>query len=335
MKKLLPLSSIKLKIIAVSFLLIICCSLLHSQNLVPNPNFEQYDTCPNGLNEMSRCMYWKAFRASPDYFNECSSTYLMAPPNAAWGFQYPHSGNAYASFATYNWDHIGHPNYREHLGVQLISPLVIGTKYYISFFISTCYTRQYSNIATNKIGALVTTYQYSLPESTTYALPNACTIEEDSIITDSINWVKISGSFVADSAYKFLVIGNFYDDNHIDTLHLPYNNFSQSGGYYVDDVCLSTDSIYCETWTSIKEIKHEDNKITFYPNPCSDEVRIKAKETIEIIQIINTTGQIIYSSDKPENLEIILPVDFLKQGLYYLKIKTITGLYFSKINILH
>jgi gliding motility-associated-like protein len=55
------------------------------------------------------------------------------------------------------------------------------------------------------------------------------------IIKDTMNWVKVSGSFIASGDEKFLVIGNFYSNQ--------FTNFLLVGGssnprYFVDDVSV-------------------------------------------------------------------------------------------------
>lgn len=183
------------------------------------------------------------------------------------------------------------------------------------------------------MGALVTTYQYSDPDALR-VLPNACTIYCDSIIKDTVNWVKIFGSFVADSAYKYLIIGNFFDANHFDTLHLTDQTY-QVILYYVDDVCLSTDSIYTQNWTGIKEISKNQLIISIFPNPTHNQVHIKSYAPIELIEIINSFGQQVYKLETNEDKEISLSLFFLKPNIYYLKIKTTKGFYNSKINIIY
>jgi hypothetical protein len=255
----------------------------------------------------------------------------MAPPNCPFGYQYPHTGNAFTDFIVYQSNV---PNVMEHIGVQLLAPLNIGTKYYLTFYVNTAYNPSYTNIATNKIGALLTTYLYSDPDWLNL-LPNACIIYEDSIIADTVKWVKISGSFISDSAYQYLVIGCFFDDSHLDTLNLPYQTFPTVSCYNLDDVCLSTDSIYCQTWTGLSELTNNRNKISIYPNPSSNEVHIKSDYPMELIQIINLLGQIAFTSEMNKDKEFILSLGFLKSGIYYLKIKSTRGFYNTKINIIH
>lgn len=89
------------------------------------------------------------------------------------------------------------------------------------------------------MGCTLSTLPYSVGNP--FPINNQSLFHSDSILTDTVNWIKLSTSFIADSAYQYLIIGNFYDDNNTDTLSV--NNIGNVGYYYIDDVCLTTDSI--------------------------------------------------------------------------------------------
>jgi hypothetical protein len=244
-----------------------------------------------------------------------------------WGYQEPHSGEGFTGFNTYQ---VTINNAKEHLGTQLISPLIIGEKYYISFYISTAYTPLQMNIATNNIGGLFTTtpYFYPLnPGDTPISLSNTAHLNTDSIISDTANWIKISGSFIADSAYNFFVVGSFFDDNNTDTLHLPYQVVPQIAYYYLDDVCVSTDSLYSQNWTTLSINEAQKNQILVFPNPAIDFVTIKSVYNINNVEIYNTSGNQVFSKNyfTQEN-EIVIDISNLETGLYCLNIKTKNGL---------
>jgi hypothetical protein len=63
-------------------------------------------------------------------------------------------------------------------------------------------------------------------------------IDETSIINDTLNWVKIEGSFTANGTEKFITIGNFHD--LAGTSHIYVNPNALGGGtcYLVDDVSV-------------------------------------------------------------------------------------------------
>ena len=106
-------------------LFIVACllfgSLVNGQNLVPNWSFENYNTCPNGENQISYCTYWSAFRNFGEYYNACCpiNQNFSVPSNAA-GYRYAATGNAYAGIE------IDPPlqlnGYRDYIGCQLTTP---------------------------------------------------------------------------------------------------------------------------------------------------------------------------------------------------------------------
>jgi len=311
-----------------SFLLIANFSFAQV-NLVPNPSFEDTLGCPQGYPDLdTKCQFWKSFRHSPDYINNCSS---VCGYYNQYGYQQPNSGQAYAGIATYQ---VTNSTVKEHIGVQFISPLDIGVKYYVSFYVSPSWNNLLTNIATNKIGALVTTYQYSDP-SGSMPMPNSCTFYSDTIIKDTLIWHKISGSFIADSAYQYLVIGNFFDDIFVDTVNLPYQVVPQVAYYYLDDVCVSTDSVYSETWTGLTQEDNDSEIIKTYPNPANSIIYVKTSNFIQEIEITNSLGQIVFKSAIESKTELEMPCNNFENGLYFLRIKTTKGLYTTKFIINH
>ena len=299
------------------YLLILVTAITYSvkaQNLVPNPSFEDTVSCPQFYGVDGYFTDWSFFRGTPDYFHNCSSSLSY---NNSWGYQLPRSGEGYVSVAAYQ---TSTTNAREHLGVQLISSLTIGVKYYLTFYVSTAHNNSAINIATNKMGALLAMTPYSNP-SGTGLLPNSATIYTDSIINDTLNWVKISGSFVADSSYQYLSLGSFFDDNNVDTNYIS-NPFPPSVGlYYIDDVCLSDDSNYCAVWTSIKEDKNIGTSIYIYPNPATDFVNIIFEDNkVHTVVIYNSIGEIVLTKSVTQQSSI--NTSSLAQGIYYIQTST-------------
>ncbi|MBK7886086.1 MAG: hypothetical protein IPJ86_01900 [Bacteroidetes bacterium] len=185
-------------------------------NLVPNPSFEDTVVCPQFLDQMDACLGWSSYRNSPDYYNACSPVSGITTPNTSFGFQYANSGLAYVGVATYrkNNSPTGN-NYREYIGSELTTQLQIGTKYYFSFFTVSA-EKNPIGFFSNNIGLRFFTNFYSLLNPA--PLDNFAHIKLDSLLTDTVNWLKISGSFIADSNYNYISVGNFYDSQQTDTL---------------------------------------------------------------------------------------------------------------------
>ena len=212
---------------------IISSNIYGQLNLVPNPSFEQYSSCPSAGGQVSKATGWNSYNTS-DYFNLCASSSDLQVPQNIFGYQIPATGNAYCGFFSYyNGD-----NYHEFLFAQLSTPLIINQKYFISFKVSPA-DRNFC-VYSNKTGAKFFT---TVPPN--ILLNNSAQFHTNNIITDTAGWTKVSGFFTADSAYKFISIGNFFTDGNTNIIDNNCNN--PLSYYFIDDVCLSTDSLLCNS----------------------------------------------------------------------------------------
>lgn len=324
------LQSVKM-ILKYFFLFVIACvakqSIALAQNLVPNPSFEDTVACPNALSQIDRAIGWNSYKESPDYFNACSSPSAIpsvSVPYNQWGYQYARTGNAYAGLITYVTPGT---NLREYIGIQLSQSLVIGQTYYGSFYVNRPVSHiPYINIATNKIGMRLSTVPYSFGNPVPN--DNYAQIYTDSIMTDTLNWVKISGSFIADSAYSHLSIGNFFVDSL--TSYIRFDSTSNTAYYYIEDVVLSTDSNCCGG-QGIFSIE-ENNILKIFPNPASDWIIIEGRD-LKSISVFDVLGKqcIERILANPSLNEINL--GDLPRGVYLIKIKTSNKFITQKIII--
>lgn len=210
-------------------------TLTFAQNLVPNPSFETFSSCPNNYNQVSRATGWfpSSNNNNPtyhtEYCNACGTSLFQVPANT-WGNQVAATGVGYMAEVT--MDPGSQQDYRENIYAQLTSPLIIGNTYYVSFNISHTDNSQY---ASNNFGVKFAT----VPN---FPINNICQVYSANIITDKINWTTISGCFVADSAYKFICLGNFFTDTNTLTQQSCPGCQWPLFGYYLDDVSVTTSS---------------------------------------------------------------------------------------------
>jgi len=261
--------------------------IVHAQNLVPNPSFEDTISCPDGLNEVNRATGWSSFGNTPDYLNACSQ--VMNVPYTSGGYQNAFDGNAFCGVYTYYSGATGALDYREYIGAQLTSSLNIGQKYFITFELNKPNDLE---CATNNFGALFSTVQYT--ETNPVPINTTPKIIETQIITDTLNWVTISGSFIADSNYNFVILGNFYSDSN--TSKILYNGQMDCIAYYfIDMVCVSRDSLICNTLVQIPKVTFID-KINIFPNPVNNSLYIEynycIKKPIECY-IFDSLGRLV------------------------------------------
>ena len=229
-----------MKRIYINIIFILLSSVCFSQtNLVPNPSFEDTVHCPISSGEIANAEFWFSPLtplSSSDYFNSCSPSANV--PNSPLGFQQAHTGNAFAGIILYA--HIS-SNYREYIETKLTSLLIQNKKYCIEFYVNLANA---SKFALDKIGLLIS--NDSIINDSLTTINKIPQIENlvGNIISDTVNWVKISGEFIAQGGEQFITIGNFYSysSTNIDTIGYPIAVDSYAY-YYIDDVSV----YYCDT----------------------------------------------------------------------------------------
>jgi hypothetical protein len=298
-------------------------------NFVSNPSFEDTVICPMASSQIDRAQGWWTAGDTPDYFNSCSSNYQFSTPFNLGGYQEPSTGNAYSALATYA---SFYPNAREFIISQLTTTLTTGTKYFVSFKVCLSISSSIeAYIATNKLGAKFSTNSYTWSSNPT--LNNLAHVYTNSIITDSVNWTTIKGSFLADSNYKYIIIGNFFDDSN--TSSFTFTNSSQSFAYYyIDDVCVSTDSMLCAVQTRIEKSAKNKNFLLF-PNPTVGNLTIKMMNgsNIQKISVIDKYGQTILT--EINYLSKQLDLNRFPDGLYFIKVISDGRTFFEKFIVRH
>jgi hypothetical protein len=308
------------KLILTILILTICTTFSAGQNLVLNPSFEDTLDCPNFQNQIDYATGWSNYGESPDYFNSCSPNLSQfSVPNNWGGYQLPATGNAYAAFGTYASYIV---NAREFIGAQLITPLITGTKYYVSFKVCLSISASIQTyIANNKTGVKITMnpYTWTSPPATN----NFAHVYTDSIITDTTNWTTITGSFVADSNYQYIVLGNFFDDSKTDTITFINSSFSFAY-YYLDDICVSTDSLTCLQSTGTNE-SFSKTKFKIYPNPTNQfatlEFNNPTKQNCTLI-LYNLQGQVVQKIKNITAEKVEIEKQNLSTGLYFFQLHT-------------
>ncbi|HCR55220.1 MAG TPA: hypothetical protein DIW27_12440 [Cytophagales bacterium] len=198
------------------------------QNLIKNPSLEDLYSCPDDASQLDSAKYWftldnPTMYNSPDLIATCAENSpfpanIDITPDSNWtGFQKPFHGNNYLHIIIYKA--------REFASIVLTSELE--TKdYCLSFYIS---TTDKQACAINRFGALFTKEPY--PPSIINSWPNwPDSIPHQfewrgGIISDTLNWQRVWGTFTASGGEKYMHVGNFYSDKYTDTLQMKYGLF--------------------------------------------------------------------------------------------------------------
>lgn len=302
-----------------------------AQNLVNNWSFEDTVSCPDNLTQIDRAVGWMSFKFTPDYFNSCAPSNVSVPlsvPHNVWGDQTARTGNAYAGFVAFK---TGATNSREFVATQLAQQLTIGQEYFLSFWVSTAFgymnLQDYPHLACNNLSARFSNYAYS--QTNPQLVNNFAHIVDTTIINDTINWVKISGSFIADSAYQYLSIGNFFDDVHT-AYSIIGSALANDAYYYLDDVRLSTDSSFVNTIYKVSEI----NFVKIIPNPARDWITVSGYMLNEVT-LYDVLGNLCYKAAGLHVSALNINTSGFSDGIYLVKVKSANQYINKKIIIIN
>ena len=233
------------------------------QNLVVNPSFEEHTKCPGLPDRLKYCIGWNnvLYSSSPDYFNPCfydsikalnitlADNYSVNVPDNNFGYQRARTGKAYVGISTFDKDY----SYQEYIQSKLIKPLIEGKRYKITMYVSLAESSTYANdrfrfCLTQDSTFKITekTKQYPQIESEEGIL-----FKSDTLITDTLNWVRISAVYKAKGSEQYLTIGVFKNDmskkEFRKKMKHPFNskveiNYIKEIGkgayYYIDDVSI-------------------------------------------------------------------------------------------------
>ncbi len=220
-------------------------------NFVKNPSFEEYYACPDGWNKIYLAKSWRNATDSimvlgMEYYHECGNVFIDKSahlPNNTSFYQSPRSGKGMVGELLFNdkSEPMPHPlpfNYRDNLQGHLIKPLEAGKSYCVTFWVNSAEASGYVH---NKIGAYLDNGAINFiadtaGEEITSVTPQVYT---NIIIEDTMNWVKIEGSFVASGNETYITIGNFFPNSAVTTKYPNYWNVFYTTSYYlIDDVSV-------------------------------------------------------------------------------------------------
>jgi OmpA-OmpF porin, OOP family len=240
------------------------CFTLWSQNLVPNPSFEEYVKCPGSFmlnrNEFAIHGWQSPTSGTPDHFHACSSGEADVPVNWA-GNSNAHSGKGYAGI--YVWT--TGSNYREYLQCELAEPLMAGEKYTLEFYFKLCNKTVY---AINRMGMVLSETQINTTKDGVLDAAPVLAVEKDTAMTaETGSWEHARMEYVAKGGERYVIIGNFFTNGQTKYTRLPFRHglepmLNTRSYYYIDDVLVQ----------HVGAEKTPDPKLVAQLNPLSIEL---------------------------------------------------------------
>ena len=132
----------------------------------------------------------------------------------------------------------------------------------------------------------------------------------------------MSGSFVADSAYQYLVFGNFFSNALTDTMDLASDDYVDAY-YFVDGVCVRPSGQPCEFITGIAEPVAQGPSV--WPNPAVDHVQV-LMEAGTRWQAYDAMGRLMDAGRSAADL-LVVPVLQWAPGEYVLRLEGVKRRY--------
>ena len=182
------------------FSLLFLSPFVKGQNLVINPSFEDTIPCNQAILPLLPCSSWfLATAGTTDFFSEnyCS----QGAPINIFGFQYARTGSAFCGIGVWS-SPVPVPNYREYLEGVLLDTLKSGHIYCVSFYIVNA---NITKFYTSNIGVYFSVDSV-FDQSTVSNLPYLPQVmNTNGIIYDTLNWVQVSGTYIAGGGGNLLL----------------------------------------------------------------------------------------------------------------------------------
>lgn len=259
---------------------------------MPNPSFEEFDLCNKYFicpfeTFSSKCInsccaaglpqditrpnsathnWWSVNLAiPPTYFNECNFAYLKQHYKGTSNNLYtPRTGKAFILLNTFGiWFDVDTTDFRQYAQIKLNDSLKAGCNYEVSFYAllarysgGVAYYANAHEVASDGLGIYLSKdsvyTDYKLRFQALSNITPQILNPSGHLLTDSTNYQKVWGLYKAQGGEQWLVIGNFKDNAHTQSLG---NYLTTQSNYAVDDVSVTRwrpdlvsfiDTIVCE-----------------------------------------------------------------------------------------
>lgn len=228
-------------------IILLCfCSIagdLQAQNLVRNPGFEYYITCPSAMTNPGSLIpltdWYSPTPGTPDLFASCSQLDVAVPRNFA-GYSYPAEGHNYVGLFIGGPDESEYTNFREYLGAKLIERLQRDSTYILTF-----YTRPSSYCRYTVRSVTVAFSEDSIYSTDDHYIKNdnylVAHLDSAQVVND---WYKVTLVFKAGGNEQFMTFGSFLKPGLNQFVRRytgpPMNEEVGSAAYYLfDDFSLT------------------------------------------------------------------------------------------------
>lgn len=227
----------------VLFILLINSNLILSQvNYVRNGGFDFVDNCDSPAPGWFQfCIPWDTLKSGGGYgivMNSCysNSTNVGIPGNlAGGGFQYPRTGNGYCYLVYLKLTPDPSVNWRWYIQQRMKQKLIAGKSYCVTYWANLI---NYVNYAVDELGAYFDNGSIQIIAWGKEAVANPQVKSPSGLFyMDTLNWMKVQDSFVANGTEEYITIGNFRLTSATTYTSLD-GNTAGIASYFIDDVSV-------------------------------------------------------------------------------------------------
>ena len=270
-----------LKLTSLFLLLVFRLLGQENENLISDPSFEKYSTCPKDITGSPQNFVLKKWSSptlgTPDYYNTCSIFFPASVPKNTNGYQAAYEGEGYIGITVSN-------QLCEYVQTRLLKPLIKDSTYLIQFYVN---LSNYSGRVYRNLGMYLSNKEMNI--STTEPLDVNPQLVSNQYYQDTLNWELFSEQYKAQGGERYVIIG-FFPSSKKDFQKIKSKEkikFRHCGRYNLDNVkvslLLNSNSVSENNQKdTIEEKKDYINSKIFLPEICfetgkwdlSDEAKI-------------------------------------------------------------
>lgn len=294
-------------------------SLLAQTNLVPNGGFEEYIECPSndpGNADVHLAEPWIGYSA--DFMHTCAGISTLVPETS---YSSPRNGEGYIRIGSYR---IHTYNFREYIEVPLTESLEVGEAYCVEYY---CKLYRNRGIGVDGMGAFFTV-DFAEWEDIIYSdwpigepVPDVDIIADAQVISDvihndTLNYTLVSGSFVAQEPYSYVTIGNFVNDEKLNTENIldPLPDWGGGASYAIDDISIYKCSV---------DLDEQELESIQKAYPVVGGIQLKHVQNPVTIYVYNVQGSLI--AHKSVSNDLFWDLSDLPAGMYVYQLSDPTG----------
>jgi hypothetical protein len=319
--------------------------LFNQENLVVNPNCELFSNCPDNYGQIDRCIGWWDYDnyGSPDYLNKCApTTSNVYIPNGL-GYQFPLSDNGMIHSIVlvsenpqqylYNQPPFGIIQIRESFGgtfIRPLKPVIHFVEFYVNFSNygwSDGFGGGEGRVATNAFDLLLLKNDDPINNSVSPYIDLNDVIKvnkENSVLNDTVNWVKVSTCFIPKGGETNFAIGAFRDTNDIS---LEFSGTSLTNrylaSYYFDNFNVYECPTCCPDQFPPEQHVYVFSSPSAQNNATSMQVWLSPNTTGEL-KIFDSAGRLVAHKSYAE-LENNFVFENFAAGIYHFTLSTSDG----------